>query len=99
MTGDVDRIGNLDGAAAVWSMWPGYLRAPSSQMLRAWLASRGIPLRVAHASGHATPEDLRRLAGAIAARKVVPIHTAHPEDYTDLFDDVSLKEDGQWWTV
>lgn len=99
MIRDVDRIGNLDGAAVVWSMWPGYLRAPSTETLRAWLASRGIPLHIAHASGHATPEDLRRLACAVGARRVVPIHTEHPEDYMVLFDNVSLKEDGQWWTV
>src|SRR5262249_12489489 len=65
----------LAGAQAVWSMWPGYLRGPSGEKLRAWLDQHHIPLVVHHASGHASIADLGRLVEAMDARRIVPIHS------------------------
>jgi hypothetical protein len=42
-------------------------------------ASARIPLSTIHASGHATTQDLQRLASAIGADRIVSIHTAVPE--------------------
>src|SRR4051812_19285727 len=89
----------LDGAAAVWSMWAGYLDEPSGTRLRHWLNERDIPLTVARSSRHATVRDLLRLAAAIGADQVVPIHTSRPYRYEDLFDGVRAHLDGEWWTV
>ena len=52
-----------------------------------------------HTSGHAPLADLKRFAEAINARKVIPIHTAEPEQYDEFFQKVEPKEDGQWWEV
>jgi ribonuclease J len=99
MTRDLDRADCLDGARALWSLWPGYLDEPSGQSLRRWLERREIPLAFIHASGHASVRDLQRLAAAISPGKIVPIHTGAPERFLDLFEDVELHADGEWWRV
>jgi ribonuclease J len=99
MATELDRAGCLDGAHAVWSMWHGYLNEPSGVALRDWLAARHIPLALLHSSGHARVADLQRLATAINAREVVPVHTRHPDRYGELFTNVREHPDGQWWTA
>jgi ribonuclease J len=99
MTRDLDRARCLNGAAAVWSMWPGYLDGPSGQRLRTWFADHDIPLTTIHASGHAAVSDLQALASAVNADRVVPIHTEAPERYDALFSNVETHEDGVWWQV
>jgi ribonuclease J len=94
---ELARAGCLRDAEAVWLMWPGYLdREPSP---REWFDSNQIPLTVAHASGHASVKDLQRLARAIAAKKVVPIHTDAAERFATLFENVERRADGEWWEV
>src|SRR5262249_3095819 len=51
----------LKGARAVWSLWPGYLGQPSSELLHEFLQRHGIELKIHHSSGHANLPDLRRL--------------------------------------
>ncbi len=99
MTRELERARCLRGAAAVWSMWPGYLDAPSGRRLCEWLGDHEIPLATIHASGHAAAADLQALAAAIGAQRVVPIHTAAPERYADLFSNVEIHQDGVWWEV
>lgn len=43
MAAELDRARCLEGAHAVWSLWPGYLDEPSGVKLRGWLAEHGIP--------------------------------------------------------
>jgi ribonuclease J len=99
MLGEFERVGCLDGAEAVWSMWPGYLEQPSGVALRARLAALGVPLTIAHASGHATVAHLARLVAAINPERVVPIHTSMPERFEELFACAELRGDGEWWDV
>lgn len=99
MTRELESAGCLGGAAAVWSMWSGYLEEPSGRRLRGWLEERGIPLMLLHSSGHATVEDLQRLASAVAAKQVVPVHTTQALRYHELYDDVRVRDNGEWWTV
>jgi len=95
----LDRAGCLDGAGAVWSLWPGYLKEESGKRLVSFLKERGIPLRVHHTSGHASVKDLQRLASAINANRLVPIHSLGSHRYADYFNDVEIQPDGAWWTV
>jgi ribonuclease J len=99
MTREIERSDCLSGAATIWSMWPGYLKRPSGYRMRDWLAGQEVPLQVIHASGHASVADLQTLAAAVAADQVVPIHTANPERYTDLFERVTIRGNGEWWRV
>jgi ribonuclease J len=99
MAHELERAGCLRDARAVWLMWPGYLLGKSGEQSREIVARLGIELTVAHTSGHAAVEDLQRLANAIDADRVVPIHTDAPEHFDSLFERVEAHPDGEWWEV
>jgi len=99
MAAELDRAGCLEGAHAVWSMWPGYLEEQSGTRFKGWLDEQGIPLSILHSSGHASQADLQRFAAAIHAQEVVPVHTRQATRYPDLFANVRERADGEWWTV
>jgi ribonuclease J len=99
MAEDLERANCLGGASAVWSMWPGYLDDRGPDGLKGFLQRHGIAMRIIHASGHATVADLKRLAAAISADRVVPIHTDAPEEFPSLFANVEPHANGEWWEV
>jgi ribonuclease J len=99
MASDLERADCLDGAHAVWSMWPGYLRDERLLEFREFLERHRIPLTLLHASGHATVDVLRRLAKAMEPARIVPIHTAHPERFASVFGRAEVHRDGEWWSV
>lgn len=99
MAREIERAGCLVGARALWSLWSGYLSRPAGEEMRHWFDSHGITLTIAHASGHATIETLQRFVAALSPQQVVPIHTAAPERFPELFPNVNLRADGEWWTV
>jgi ribonuclease J len=99
MAAELDRAGALQRARAVWMMWHGYLDGEAGERTLRSFRRRNIPLSVIHASGHASVRDLQRLAGAINADEVVPIHTAVPGRYADNFDNVASRKNGEWWKV
>ncbi len=100
MLGELERGGCLGGAEAVWSMWAGYLHRDSGEVMRERLERLGIPLTTCHASGHATLDDLRDLAAGVDPSRLVPIHTAHPEAFADVFGGaVEVRADREWWRV
>lgn len=97
MMGDLERADALSGARVFWSQWDGYLaEGTPGARLKAECASRGIPFQSIHTSGHASPGDLKRLAAAIAPRKLIPIHTFARDQFAGLFDNVVVVDDGQW---
>lgn len=89
----------LEGASAVWSMWPGYLDRPGERRYQEFLKKHAISHHVVHASGHAYLEDLKKMARAIKARKLVPIHSFAPDRFTKHFANVQQHGDGEWWEV
>lgn len=99
MLRELEQAGCLREAHVVWLMWPGYLEGEVGQLFRGSLASLEIDLTIIHASGHAAVRDLQRLAAAIDAEKVVPIHTDAPERYCALFDRVARQSNESWWEV
>jgi len=99
MMSEIERTRCLKGAVGVWSMWPGYLEQPGQKRLLNFLERHGIPLVTLHASGHAYLPDLERLATAIAPGRLVPIHSFAPGRFGELFDNVELHDDGEWWPV
>jgi ribonuclease J len=96
---ELEDAGLLLDADAIWSMWEGYLTQPSSAEIIRTFRRNGVVLTCLHASGHATVDDLQRLVRDMRPRRVVPIHTACPERYADLFEDVEIHPDGEWWAV
>ena len=89
----------LDGAGFTYSMWEGYLKEKGSLRVLRWLERNGILRRNIHTSGHAAVADLKRFAGALAPRTLVPIHSFETGRFGELFRDVVQKEDGEWWEV
>jgi ribonuclease J len=95
----LDKEQALAGAKVFWSQWEGYLRDGPGAAFQEACATKGLPFEVIHTSGHASVPDLRRLASAIAAKRVIPIHTFERDRYPALFDNVALLDDGQWMEV
>lgn len=93
MARDLEQAGCLEGAGLIYSLWPGYLKDRSYRWFHEWLEKHRIPVTHCHTSGHAPVPDLKRLAEAISARKVVPIHTKYPESYSALFKNVEVWAD------
>jgi ribonuclease J len=95
--GELLRFGVLDQRSlAVWSLWDGYLAEPSGIRLQAALEAADVPLVHLHTSGHASVADLRRLVAALAAARVVPIHSEGGDRYSELFPNVDRQPDGVW---
>lgn len=99
MMKDLDMADCLNGAAFVYSQWLGYLENGSYLEMQAWLENHGIEINYIHTSGHASPVDLKRFAGALAPKSLIPIHSFAPEKYSSLFSNVVYREDGEWWEV
>jgi ribonuclease J len=96
---DLEGADVLKEAVYVYSQWEGYWELDSYTYLREWLTKHGIPKVSIHTSGHASPYDLKRFATALNPARIVPIHTFMPEKYQDLFDNVELYADGEYWEV
>lgn len=76
----------LKGGLHLYSLWEGYRSQPPYAPVREFLDRHGIPtVTGVHVSGHAYVEDLRELADIVAPDAIVPIHTAHPEEYERQF--------------
>lgn len=99
MLRDLDRASCLEGAVAIWSQWDGYLARDAGRKLQKDLASRNIAIEQIHTSGHASITDLRRLAAAVNPKVLVPIHTFEAARFPELFDNVAVKNDGDWWEL
>ncbi len=68
-----------------------------------WLAHYGIPLYQTHASGHATPHELKRAIEEIQPEKVFPIHTNRPELFrrfmSDAGSEIKLPKEGETYRL
>lgn len=58
-----------------------------------WLSYLGIPLYQAHASGHATPHEIKHVIKEISPKKVIPIHTERPELFKGYISDLGFEID------
>lgn len=97
MLADLARAGALTGARAIWSQWDGYLKEETGIKFREACAAGAIDFEVIHTSGHADPHDLKRFSAAIRPKRLVPIHTFHPDRFDGLFENVRCVDDGQWF--
>lgn len=96
---EVEKLGCLDGARLIYSMWSGYLKDEKQMPFLEWLQLHNIPLDECHTSGHAALEDLVKLRNVFKDAPLVPIHTEQPERFEELFGNVSARGDGEWWEV
>ncbi len=96
---DLVRDKCLKDACCIHSMWEGYLDQPSFQQVNNWRERHSMALHQIHTSGHAGPSDLKRLAHALSPKKLIPIHTTAPDEFSDLYPPVQLCQDGEWHKV
>lgn len=94
MARDLAQI-RLGGASLIYSLWPGYLGRDKLD-LRQWAKEREIAFDIVHGSGHAHPDDLRRMVNAISPRRLIPIHSAVPARFRELYFAVEPAANGEW---
>ncbi len=96
---DLTRAVSLQRAPLVWSLWRGYLDGEHGSKTRALIRQHDWQVLHHHASGHASVPDLQALAAALQPKSVVPIHTFGFGNYINLFNNVTVRADGEWWEV
>lgn len=99
MLSDLQEVGALEGARAIWSQWDGYLTQDSGIKFKEKCGELGVPMETIHTSGHADVQDLQRYAKAVDPGRLIPIHTFFPDRYESLFANVVTSEDGNWLEV
>lgn len=62
-----------------------------------WLRHFGLKFHQIHASGHCPSKDLVQIVNKIQPRRLIPVHTEHPQLFKDLFKsfDVVIAEKGK----
>jgi ribonuclease J len=79
----------------VYSMWSGYLAKPE------WVRVCDIIQRTpgdfveCHASGHISLSDIKKLVSELRPAMILPIHTAFPEEFRNLFKQTVSVTDGE----
>jgi ribonuclease J len=56
-----------------------------------WLQHFGLTFHQIHASGHCPTKDLSRIISEIKPRKLIPIHTEHPQLFKELFRSTDVR--------
>ena len=88
----------------IYSQWLGYIDRKQagqfgSHQISAYRSDPAINFVYAHTSGHAPVEDLKKFAAALKPRILVPIHTEHNEDFSQIFANVITYNDGEFFVV
>jgi len=96
---ELERGKCLTGSTYIYSQWEGYWEQGAYDKVKIWLDRHAIAKQSIHTSGHASPADLKDFVTAVAPRKVVPIHSFMPGRYPEMFDNVEVHNDGEWWEV
>lgn len=93
---DIKRFIDLNNAVWIYSMWLGYFeRSNSLKKLKSFLLEQGVRYEHLHTSGHARLNDLKDFVDKLSPKKVIPIHSFHPEQYHDFFENVEMVDDGE----
>jgi ribonuclease J len=104
----IDKVRSKGTINIIYSQWEGYLKEEHKTFctdnLNALKKDSDISFQTIHTSGHATVPDLMKFAEAINAKKLVPIHTAFPEQFKKEFEkqgfsNITLWEDGKEYSI
>jgi len=97
---EIGRHFNLSDSIWIYSMWPGYLdRSKALQKLNTWATEKNIPFKILHTSGHAKLDDLKQFATSLAPKKLIPVHSFHPDKYQLHFNNVCLVADNEQYDI
>ena len=91
----------LDNARFFYSMWSGYWRDDCDyyKRIRDFVKKHNLEKIDIHTSGHASIADLKKYVEMLNSPKIVPIHTFYPQSYSEIFKNVEIHQDGEWFTV
>jgi ribonuclease J len=104
----IDKLRGKGTINIIYSQWEGYLLEEHKNFctdnLNALKKDSDISFQTIHTSGHATVPDLMKFAKAINSKKIVPIHTAFPEQFKKEFEkqgfsNITLWEDGKEYSL
>jgi len=90
---------NIKPVSVIYSQWLGYLQCSDAdyfgaEAVASYQTDPQINFVYAHTSGHATVEDLKRFAGALQPKVLVPVHTEFGGNFDGFFDNVCAIGDG-----
>jgi len=73
----------------------------NTEVTNNWLEHFGLTYHQIHASGHCPSKDLQRIVSTIQPKKLIPVHTEHPELFKKLFKqvDVNIAEKGKSYSI
>ncbi len=79
----------IAGSTFIYSMWEGYLAD-----VKPFWEKHNIPIIKIHTSGHAYIEELKNYVKAIEPKTIIPNHTFHPKEFSNLFNNkvIQLKD-------
>jgi ribonuclease J len=83
----------------LYSYWSGYLKDERQKL---WLEKIGTykgTIELAHASGHAHPDDLLRFVHDVKPRILVPVHTEAPQNWGACYAGTRVLNDGEVLTL
>lgn len=92
---DYKGLGDWGKGVLIYSQWSGYRKELSFEKIDAVCKRRGIDIKPAHTSGHASKSQLRRLVQALKPKILLPMHTFHAELSRDLWHKTSELVDGK----
>ncbi len=93
---DMNEMGDIDpkpGSVFILSQSEPFteeMEIDHSRLLN-WLDYYGVPLYNIHASGHATPHELKEVIAEIAPEKVFLVHTERPLLFAHFLDDLPVE--------
>ncbi|MBU4342035.1 MAG: MBL fold metallo-hydrolase [Candidatus Altiarchaeota archaeon] len=65
------------------------------EVMHRWLDHFGFEFHQAHASGHASKEELVEMIKEIGPKRIFPVHTEHPEMFRERFSNAEMVEKGK----
>jgi len=80
-------IGPDDGSTFIYSLTEPFNEEMEIDFnrMKNWLDHFKLPIKKAHASGHACGTDLKEVVNQIKPNKLFPVHTEHPEMFKEMY--------------
>ncbi len=85
--------------SCLYSRWNGYLDQPGWKTVIEKLNLTDGNLSDVHTSGHILSQDIVSFVKEINPETIIPVHTFEPEQFQQHFENVTLINDGETWTI
>jgi len=96
MQNDLRNIPGIEGSILIYSLWEGYRTKDKTRQFLEDVQDMGIKIETLHTSGHADLQALQRMSTNLKPKRIIPIHTFHPDQYEDSFaEPVQMVEQGE----